>query len=302
MATSYATASVLTRNALSSLVLEREDCGFVQSVAGGAICADVVREKAVGSQPRMKHLAGVRYEPLVVQIGFTMAKPIFAWIASSWKGLAERKSGSILDCNEKKQVLVERRFHNARITATVVPTLDAASREPVWLTLELAPEYIEYLKASGDAKGAHPKNPEKILPASGFKLEIDGLDCTKVRKIDSFRFSQEAVENAVGELRDYEKVPAGIDFSDLHLTFAEIAADSWSRWFDHFVVKGNCRQTDEKNGKLTLLSANQQPLATVRLHQLGIYRMGALDAAPGDDKLKLATASLYCERMELEHT
>jgi hypothetical protein len=250
----------------------------------------------------MKHIGSVGFEPFELQIGFSMAKPLFSWIASSWKGAAPMQSGSVLDCTEKREIRAERKFQHALITETVVPTLDVASKDPVWLTLKFAPEYIEYVKASGQAKGPHPSNPEKVLPAAGFLLEIDGLDCSKVRKVDGLRFHQEVAVDAVGELRQYERVPGLFDFSDLHVTFAEVSADTWTQWFDDFVIKGNCGQDKEKKGKLTLQSANQQTLATIHLYQLGIYRIGALDAAPGDDRLKLATASLYCERMELEHT
>ncbi len=299
----YATTSVVpSGSSLSALTLGTTDCGFVHKVTGGSIYAEVVRERAVAGHMAMKHLAGVKYEPFELQVGFTMAKPLFGWIASSWKGEGHAQSGSIFDCNEKREIKAERRFVNALITETVVPTLDLASKDPAWLTVKFAAEHVDYKKSSGTAKGALPKNPEKMLPASGFRLEIGGLDCSKVRKIESFQFQQQIAENAVGQLRDYERIPGSIDFTDLHVTFAEVTADSWSQWFDDFVVKGDCGQDREKKGKLTLLSANQQTLATIHLYQVGIHRFGALDAAPGDDKLKLATASLYCERMELEHT
>lgn len=299
----YATTKVIAApGAHSALVLGKENCGLVQQITGGSLYADVVEERPHPGQPVMKHIGCLRYEPFEMHVGFTMAKPLFGWIAASWKGTAPRMSGSVLACTEKLQVKAERQFHDAMITETVIPALDKASKEPVWLKVKFAPESTEYKSASGEVKAASPRNPEKLLAADSFRLEIAGLDCGKVQKIDALTFRQEHVAEPVGERRDYAMVGGVVRFSDVHLTFAEVSADPWAQWFDDFVVKGNCGQDKEKSGKLTLLSANQQTLAVVHLYQLGIYRMGAMDPAPGEDRLKLVTASLYCERMELEHS
>ena len=81
---------------------------------------------------------------------------------------------------------------------------------------------------------------------------------------------------------------------------AEVAVDSWLSWFDDFVVKGNCGADKEKSGTLTLLSPNQQKLASIGLFNLGIFRLGSIDSEAAQDRLKLARAELYCERMEFK--
>ena len=41
--------------------------------------------------------------------------------------------------------------------------------------------------AAAKASGADPKHSEKLFVPANFKLEIAGLDCTKVRKIEPFK-------------------------------------------------------------------------------------------------------------------
>ena len=67
----------------SALELDGVVCGFLQSVAGGAITADVV---SVPGQSWFdeKHLGGVRYEPLGFQIDLSLDRLVYEWIAASW--------------------------------------------------------------------------------------------------------------------------------------------------------------------------------------------------------------------------
>ena len=301
MADAHATAKVRPGPLwVSALVLDGKGCGLLKKVSGGAIAADVVLEHAGPGQPVKKHLGTVHYEEFELQIGFAMGPPVFDWIAAAWRADPKRHDGSVVSCDEKLEAKSERKFTGALLTETTIPTLDAGSQEPAWLTVKFAPELVRTAKASGKVSGADPHHPEKLLFPSGFKLEIDGLDCAKVRKIGSFTVRQPYARDDFGDASVATLEPGALSFPDLEVTFAEVAVDSWLDWFEDFVVRGNSTGDKEKSGTLTLLSPNQQPLASIKLFNLGIFRLGAIDSAVDSDRLKLATAGLYCERMELK--
>jgi len=301
VATTYATARVQAGPAgISALVLEGTSCGILRKVSGGAIVADVVTEKVGPGHLATKHLGPVRYEEFELDVGFAMGKPVFDWISETWQMKSPRRKGSVLACTEKLEAKGERKFFEALLTETTIPTLDGSAKEPAWLKLKFAPEMIEHVKASGKASGPDPKHPEKLFLPANFQLDIQGVDCSRVHKIESFTVRQSIAPDGLGERKYASLEPATVSFPNLRITFAEVAVDSWLSWFDDFVVKGNCGADKEKSGTLTLLSPNKQKLASIGLFNLGIFRLGSIDSEAAEDRLKLARAELYCERMEFK--
>ena len=144
---------------------------------------------------------------------------------------------------------------------------------------------------SGGAVRDHSKQSGKRWHVSDFRLEIDGLDCTNVRRIDSFAVRSAPTADDTGDHREPQKQPGVLDFPDLSITIARTSARSWLDWHDDFVVKGNNGQAREKSGSLVLLSRKKREVARVDLFNLGVYRV-----AP--DRSGDVTARLYCERME----
>jgi hypothetical protein len=62
------------------------------------------------------------------------------------------------------------------------------------------------------------------------------------------------------------------------------------------LIRGNCGQDQEKNGTLEYLSEQGTVLFTLRLGQLGIFRL-APERAEGGPRLK---AEMYCETMAFD--
>src|SRR5262249_38309309 len=59
------------------LSLENQACGLIGNLSGGATYADVIEEKMGPSYITKKHLGWLRYEEFSLDIGFTMAEPVF---------------------------------------------------------------------------------------------------------------------------------------------------------------------------------------------------------------------------------
>jgi hypothetical protein len=174
-----------------------------------------------------------------------------------------------------------------------VPKLDVASNNPAYVTVRLAPELTRDVTPPMTLPPVSPV-PDTFL-SSNFRLNIAGLDCTKVSKIDSFTVNQ----HLVGETRTNATEANLLEFPNLRIELAAVSAESWRAWFRSFVIDGNSSAANEKTGTLSFLSPNLAAmLATISFHNLGIFR---LENAPADTsgEVMRVVAELYCERMEL---
>ena len=120
-----------------------------------------------------------------------------------------------------------------------------------------------------------------------FRLEIDGLDCSKVTKIDAFTVKQ-------------AMAPSKIEFPNLAITLAEVSSETWREWHEDFVIKGNSGEGQEKQGKLAFLApTGRETLLTISFRGLGIFKLRRERSEAGADRASRMTAELYCQRMEL---
>lgn len=164
------------------LALDGVQCGYVKSVGGGDVYAEVVQEAAGPSFFFKKHIAGTKYEDFSVQIGFGMAQVVYDWISASWAANYQRKDGSIVAADYTLKAQSERQFFHALLTETTIPALDASWKEPAYLTIKFAPEFTKTVKGKGRL-GVPAKQQQKLFLPSNFRLELDGLDCTQVNGV-----------------------------------------------------------------------------------------------------------------------
>lgn len=296
------------------LNLDGAKAGFLRSAEGGGATSDVVVEQPGTDGFSRKHIANVKFEDIAMQIGFGMSRTVYDWIAASWTRSFQRKDGSIVAGDFRMRTLNERRFFDALITEVTIPACDGESKDAAYLTLKIAPERTTLAKG-GPALTPEPPQP-RWLPAN-FRLTIDGLDTTRVSKIDSFAVKQKIAANAVGETRDFEREPGTIEFPNLRIELADASAQTWIDWHEDFVIRGNAGQDKERNGTLELLSADLRTvLVRIRFFNLGILSVGPAKALPNpcqsgcptdhdDDAVRRALgktqAELYVERMEFEY-
>ena len=265
----------------------------VKSIEGGAAVGVVVGSPAGASPFREKHLAGVHYEPIAIAASFGSARPLFEWIRTAWQGTLVQKTGAVIRVGANGRPLSRREFVKAVLAETTVPKLDSASNNPADVTVRLAPELTRDVTPPTTLPPAGPA-PGAFL-SSNFRLNIGGLDCTKVFKINSFTVKQ----HLTGETRDNATEANLLEFPNLRIELATVSAESWRTWFRSFVIDGNSSAANEKTGTLSFLTPNLATvLATISFHNLGIFR---LENAPADTsgEVMRVVAELYCERMEL---
>jgi hypothetical protein len=282
------------------LILDGVKCGYVKSVEGGGIFAEVINEPAGPTYFVKKHIGQPKYEEFEVQVGFSMTKKVYEWIAQSWSMSRPRVNGSIVVLDYQLQPVSERQFSGAILTETTIPAMDGSSKEPSYMTLKFAPEVIRAAKPSGSKAdfGQYGKNEQKIWLPSAFKLQIDGLDCSRVNRIEPFTVKQVLVTDNSGATRDSAKAPSKLEFPNLKITLAESTAQSFVDWHESFVIKGNNDEKNEKNGSLTLLSPNgQEELVKIQFYNIGIFRMEPEKAEANADQIKRVQVEMYVERM-----
>src|SRR6266496_3467281 len=241
-----------------SLDLGGVKCGILKSVDGGGVLAEVIAELIGPTYFAKKHIGQPKYEDFTLEIGFTMGKAVYDWIAASWQMKYQRKNGSIVASDYNLNTTSQQDFFNALLTETTIPTCDGSAKAPAYLTLKIAPEYTRYAKASAKSTSESGKTPQKMWLPSNFRLEIDGLDCSKVSKIDAFTVKVTIVQDEIGDARDYAKEPGRLDFPNLKITLSDATSTTWRDWFDDFVIKGNNTDDKEKKGRLVFLSPDRQ--------------------------------------------
>src|SRR5262245_3275597 len=232
----------------SVLALDGTECGFLLSAAGGDVVADVIEARRDGSGLVRKTIGPPTVEPVTIQLGFSMEKPVYEWIASSWAGRAGPRQVAIVLTDLEQERVREYRFYDALVTETTFPALDAASKEPLVLTVRFAAGTTMDAPASGPV--SQPTLAARKAMQCNFRLELDGIDCGFVSKIDSFTVRRALVDDP----RGYQKEPANVEVPNLRVTLSEQRAESWTEWFQRFVVQGENSEADEKNASIVLLA------------------------------------------------
>jgi hypothetical protein len=287
------------RPGVFALTLSGTSAGFLKAIDGGDAYAEVVTiQQGSGGFPT-KQITNVKFDDFAVQLGFGMNNAVYDWISASWKMNYIRKQGSITTADFNYQAKSERQFRDALITETTFPTLDAASKDAGYLTLQFAIEESTDHAASGAFSA--PVSKQKAWLTSNFKLEIDGIDATKVSKIDAFSVKQQIIDSAIGDHRIGGREPGKLEFPNLKITIAQSSIATWAAWFDDFVIKGNNGADKEKNGRIVFLSPDlKNELGEIKLIHVGIFRFDPdADDQSSADKIARFTAELYVEQMQL---
>jgi len=281
--------------------LDKTKCGFVKSVDGGGVSAEVIVEHTGLSYFSKKHLGPPVYDDFTLEIGFSMGTALYDWISASWQMNYQRKDGSITACDFKMEAHSQRQFFHALITETGIPACDGASKTPGYITLKFSPEYTRVLKASGQ-ESAPGKSMQKLWLPQNFRLEIDDLDCSKVARIEPFTVKQNAISDDTGDARDTAQEPGKIEFPNLKISMSDVTSQTWREWHEDFVIKGNNSEDKERHGRLVFLTPNRQhELAEIRFFNLGIFKLVDHKGEASNDQIKRCVAELYCERMEFEY-
>ena len=287
-----------------ALDLDGDFAGWIQSVEGGHASADVVVEKVGADLIQHKHIAGVKYEDITVNCGTSMSKSFYEWIQASIDHQVKRvNTGAVITADFNMKEVGRLNFFNALITEIGFPALDASSKDAAKMTVKFAPEYTrQQAKTGGAIQSQLGKGQQKRWLPCNFRLQIEGLDdaCKHVNKIEALTIKQKVVDNPVGEMRDYEKEPAHVEFPNLVITCSEAYADKLYQWHEDFVIKGNNDNSKEKTGSLTYLSSDLKDLFTLEFFGLGIFKLTPEKVEAASETIRRVKAEIYCEQIKFK--
>jgi hypothetical protein len=277
------------------LLLDGAPVGPLHSAAGGDARGEVVRASLTGGVTK-KQLAGVRYSDLELRLGLDTLSPLSDWISASWAGSPRPRNGTLLTADVNHTVREEREFLEAALLEVGFPALDASAKEAGLFDLRLRPAYTRDLK--GGRRLPAPLGKVRPWTPSFFRLEIAGLDCRGVNRIDPFVVKQTPTGDEVGGIREPQPPPAP-EFPDLRVTVSAHSIDAWTEWHRRFVIEGRCSDADERTGAIVLLSPDlRTERGRIELFGVGIYGWAA-EGGPAGADMRRFVAELYCERMEL---
>jgi hypothetical protein len=267
---------------------------LLSSSDGGSVYADVNSVFEMGLHFARKHLGSPKYEAFTIPIGVAISQGLFDWVAGSWGANPEARDGAVLGVDFDFNIQSEVEFSGALVIETEIPALDAASKEAGHLTVRFLPEFID-VKTPSPGKLSLMLAKQKLWRTGNFQLEINGLDCKKVSRIDAFTVTRKVTAISSGS-GGVDLVSEKVEFPNLKITLSKASAETWYDWHESFVVNGNNDDSFERNGTINFLSNDYKSvLSHIDLHHLGIIRLAS---NPSDAIAKL-TAELYCEEMVL---
>ena len=283
------------------LELDKTLTGFVHEAEGGNAYSDVVNEKVGADHFSRKHLGALKWQDISLKVGTGMSKAFYDWIKSTFTpGNFQRHDGAVIAADFSLNELRRVSFSHALITEVGMPALDAASKDAARMTIKFSPEFTRASAKGGGKVGSTANLKQAKWLGSNFKLLIDGLDCTKVNKIEALVIKQKISENPVGENRDaLQREPAEVDFPSLKLTLSESSAETWLKWHEDFVIKGNNNSESEKTGSLSYMAPDlKTELFRLDFFGLGIYKLDPDPwVDPPADAIRRVSAELYVEKM-----
>lgn len=292
-------AAVGNRNYDNKYILEidGEMCGFLKSVGGGVISAEVINEPNGSGLFTKKHIGQPKYEDITIEISAGMSKVVYEWISSMMTMTNSKKNGAIITCDFDMNSIKRLEFYNASITEVTFPAVDGAIKEESFITVKFSPEYYKYVTTAKTKINFAPSLAKNYLLSSNFRFNIDGLaaSTSMTNKIDAVTITQTVTTDDIGDARDYLQEPGKLDFPNIVFTVGDSSVQPLLDWHNSFVVVGNNDESFEKSGYLEYLDYTLKTvLFRLDFKNLGIIRID------NDAKMKRNIAELYCERVEMK--
>ncbi len=275
--------------------------GYIKKVSGGTIKGNVATHDLGVDLYQRKHLATIEYTPITVEVGMGMGKGIYEWIRASFDKGHVTKSGEIHACDFDYKSMAIREFHDAFISKVTIPALDGSNKDAAYMTLELDPERIRYVKGTGSQIQGQIAPKTKAWLNSNFRITLGDLPCARVAKVDSFSWEQKVIKDEVGQFRDASKHAAKVTVPNLKFTISMADYEPWSQWHQSFVIDGICLDADELSGQIEFLSPDlKETLGTIELLHVGIFSLEQEAAEANKETVQRFTVELYVEEMKFE--
>jgi len=275
---------------------------LLKSIDGGFAKSDVVQEK-LGPMPfPKKHLAGVKYTDIAIEIEPAMPPALTKWISAALNMNVQRKSGTIITADFNYKEVSRLEFQNALISEFTVPACDGTSKDAGYLTVKFSPEFTRATAGKGGTMKTDTAAKQKAWLPANFHLQIQGLEeaCNHVMKIESLTVKQKVIEQVIGEVRTFQKDPTSLEFPNLVIYLPETNAGPFFQWFTDFVVNGVNGDDKEKPGFLDLMAPDlKTSLLRINFNHLGIFSFAPVKPQTNTETIRQVKVEMYCEQITI---
>lgn len=276
----------------ATLQIDGKSLGMVQSFEGGYVVGDVVAEKLGPDNATMKHIANIHYVPLTIRGDVGDLDDV---AITALSGMT-RVNGALTTQSFDMKPMGTQTFMDALVTRIALPDLDVASRDPLYMEVELTPERIKRME--GGPSDSKMGAKQRRLMRSNFRVDIPGLETKRVMSVSGLTLTRPVVADAVGDTREPAKVPMRWNASNVVLTINAADAQSWYAWADDFLINGNAGQDKEKTIEVHVLSPDMRDVLVLRGSGVGLVSVRPATGT-SNDQLQRFQAELYVEKWDI---
>lgn len=259
--------------------IDGEFAGFIKSATARDV--DVV-DALRATQPSATQLATISHEPLTLELA-PRPGPMFEWVRRSFdegyapRSLTLRGDGSALT------------LRDVSIESLRVPALEGTNKDAMYWTVA-----VTHGGASTATRGLTTPSDGRPWLRSSFRLEIDGLPCDRVAKIDSFTLAAARPAEEESQWPGAQKLPTRPP-TTLRLTIDARDLKPWQAWRDQARALGY--RLAPRVGAVRLIGPEGQEL---RVRLSGVRVDSLENVAPRADGVARFDVQLRAEAFALE--
>ncbi len=279
---------------------QSEIAGFFRSVEGGGVKADILTYNMGANADQWRQLGKPRYDDIKMQVGMSMSKTFYDWIAHFFAGKVDRKNGAILAGDFHYKERARREMTNVLISEVTIPKFDASDRSPCYMGVTLVPEKVRFVPGTGMALSPNVSaSSQKLWTPNHFEFVFGSFKQALMRttKIESFTIKQQILEYRSGESRDAVRVPGRVVFPNLTFFIPEADARPLMDHLKARIIDGVPPSSDRLEGAITATDADNSPLCTISLFGIDIASIGPDKSDSTSQEIKQVKVELTVERM-----
>ncbi len=288
----------------TTLELDGQFGGFLSTVDGGGVFADILNEPLGQDMIQRKRPGPVRFQDIVIEIPLqNVEKALSSWVTETLTKNATTKNGAIVYADINFSEVKRLEFSGALLTEIALPDADAqdSSKNAALLTLRLTPQSTRLAGGKGKLASASSTKAKQIL-SSNFRFNVQGLEkaCGRILSVEPIVLNRAVAQTPAGQEKFRQSAAAGaLDCSKVTITLPEADAGPFYAWFDDMVIKG--RPGTERAGLLEWLDPTlKNTVASAQLGNLGIVRYEPDPVASGGERrLGQVQVDMYCETINL---
>lgn len=287
-----------------AMELDQEAIGLIRSIEGGGVKADVMRYEVGSSHKQFYQLGKPKFEDFKVMVGMALSDLFYDWIECFFVGDHLRKDGAILAADFNYKERARRTFYQAIIKEVTFPALSAADKQPAYLGVTLAPEYMEFEQSYGRRLlPVEDTDKQKLWSSCNFRFTVDGFgDITRrVTKVDSFSIKQQVNDHHVGGYRYPIRVGTRVEFPRISFSLPEKDASAFYWHFEKHGIKGTGRDGHGLTGAIEYLDPKKRTLGILRYEGAEIVGLTPDRSDGSANNFKMVKVEMTTEGMVFDH-